>query len=176
LLGSQNSPVVIGEKVTVTNYHGFCKGILKKYGYLLSDALRKDINLFRAVGDSDIEKYSSLKTVITSAELQSLKAIEVAVKEAHVPDAQQIHAYNDIIIRKLLPLEYITHNAIILFVLEIFDKHSEVKKFYQNYYPLIVVDEFQDTNCIAWELLKSIIVIIHNCSFLEIHYRGFMDS
>lgn len=167
LLGSQNSPVVIGEKVTVTNYHGFCKGILKKYGYLLSDALRKDINLFRAVGDSDIEKYSSLKTVITSAELQSLKAIEVAVKEAHVPDAQQIHAYNDIIIRKLLPLEYITHNAIILFVLEIFDKHSEVKKFYQNYYPLIVVDEFQDTNCIAWELLKSII-----CDHTQLLFLG----
>ena len=34
LLGEQNSPVAIGEKVTVTNYHGFCKGVLKKYGYL----------------------------------------------------------------------------------------------------------------------------------------------
>lgn len=30
LLGLQNSPVSIGEKVTITNYHGFCKGILKK--------------------------------------------------------------------------------------------------------------------------------------------------
>lgn len=30
-------------------------------------------------------------------------------------------------------------------------------KFYQNYYPLIVVDEFQDTNCIAWSLLQSLI-------------------
>lgn len=40
LLGSQNSPVALGEKVTVTNYHGFCKGILNKYGYLIADVLR----------------------------------------------------------------------------------------------------------------------------------------
>lgn len=46
LLGLQNSPVSIGEKVTITNYHGFCKGILKKYGYLIADALRKDVNFF----------------------------------------------------------------------------------------------------------------------------------
>lgn len=157
LLGLQNSPVSIGEKVTITNYHGFCKGILKKYGYLIADALRKDVNLFRAVGDSDIENQANLKTALTPAELQSLKAVETDVKEARVPDAQTIHAYNDIIIRKLLPLDYITHNAIILFVLEIFTNHTEVKKFYQSYYPLIVVDEFQDTNCIAWKLLESVI-------------------
>lgn len=157
LLGLQNSPVSIGEKVTITNYHGFCKGILKKYGYLIADALRKDVNLFRAVGDSDIENQTDLKTALTPVELQSLKAVETDVKEARVPDTQTIHAYNDIVIEKLLPLDYITHNAIILFVLEIFTNYTEVKKFYQSYYPLIVVDEFQDTNCIAWKLLESII-------------------
>lgn len=157
LLGSKNSPVAIGEKVTVTNYHGFCKAILKKYGYLIADALRKDINLFRAIGDSEIEKEVSLKTALTFSELQSLKAVETAVKEAKMPDDQTIHKYNDIIINKLLPLDYITHNAIILFVLEIFANYTEVNKFYQSYYPLIVVDEFQDTNCIAWALLESII-------------------
>ena len=153
LLGLQNSPVSIGEKITITNYHGFCKGILKKYGYLITDALRKDVNLFRAVGDSDIENQTNL----TPAELQRLKAVEIDVKEARVPDAQTIHAYIDIVIEKLLPLDYITHNAIILLVLEIFTNYTEVKKFYQSYYPLIVVDEFQDTNCIAWKLLESII-------------------
>lgn len=157
LLGSKNNPVAIGDKVTVTNYHGFCKEILKKHGYLISDTLRKDINLFRAIGDSDIEKQASLKTALTYAELQSLYAVETAVKEARTLNAQTIHAYNDIVIKKLLPLEYITHNAVILFVLEIFENHTEVKKFYQSYYPLVVVDEFQDTNCIAWTLLESVI-------------------
>lgn len=157
LLGIQNSPVSIGEKITITNYHGFCKGILKKYGYLIADALHKDVNLFRAVGDSDIEKQPSLRTALTSTEIQSLKAVETDIKEARIPDTKTIHTYNDIVIKKLLPHDYITHNAIILFVLEIFTNYTEVKKFYQSYYPLIVVDEFQDTNCIAWKLLESVI-------------------
>ncbi|NPV89872.1 MAG: ATP-dependent helicase [Firmicutes bacterium] len=157
LLGSQNSPVALGEKVAVTNYHGFCKGVLKKYGYLIADALRKDVNLFRAIGESDIEKQPSLKTALSTDEYEQLKSVEAAVKEARVPDSQTIHGYNEIVIKKLLPLEFITHNAVILFVLEMFSRFAEVRKFYQSYYPLIVVDEFQDTNCIAWSLLEAII-------------------
>lgn len=157
LLGSQNSPVKLGEKVSVTNYHGFCKGVLKKYGYLVADALRKDVNLFRAVGDSEIDRHSNLETALSTQEIDQLKAVEIAIKEARVPDSRTIHSYNEIVIKKLLPLEFITHNAVILFVLEIFERFAEVRKFYQSYYPLIVVDEFQDTNCIAWCLLEAVI-------------------
>lgn len=130
LIGTQSNPVAVGEKVSITNYHGFCKGILKKYGYLLSPLLRKDINLFRAVGDSDIEKQKNLRLVLTPAELQHLKNVENAIKDTQIPDNQTIHMYNEIIVQKLLPLDYVTHNAIILFVLEIFSNHEEVKKFY----------------------------------------------
>lgn len=157
LLGSTNSPVAIGDKVTITNYHGFCKGILKKYGYLISDSLKKDVNLFRAIGDPDAERQWLLKAVLSGADIQVLKEVDMSIKEARIPSSEVIQAYNQIIIQKLLPYEYITHNAVILFVLDILTKFPEVKKFYQSYYPLIVVDEFQDTNCIAWELLKSII-------------------
>lgn len=157
LLSVQNSPVAISDKVAVTNYHGFCKGILKKYGYLIADALRKDVNLFRAIGDSEISRQQNLKTVLSAAEVEMLEVVENSIKNATIPDKKVIHEYNDTVIRKLLPLEYITHNAIILFVLEIFDCFPEVRKFYQSYYPLLVVDEFQDTNCIAWALLESII-------------------
>ena len=41
--------------------------------------------------------------------------------------------------------------------LELFKKHVSVKAFYSNYYPLIIVDEFQDTNCIAWNLIEQLI-------------------
>ena len=157
LIESQNSPVIIGEKATITNYHGFCKGILKKYGYLLSPLLRKDINLIRAIGDSDIEKNPDLNAIMTTNEFQQLNDVDCIIKRSHVPNAQTIHIYNDIIIQKLLPLGYVTHNAIIMFVLEIFMKYNEVKKFYQNFYTLIIVDEFQDTNSIAWSLLDAII-------------------
>ena len=157
LLGSQNSPVTLSNKVTVTNYHGFCKGILKKYGFLVSDVLRKDINLFRAVNDSEITKHVKLKTALTTQELNQLTSVETEIKQAQIPDIKTIHSYNEIVIKKLLPIEYVTHNAVIMLVLEIFERFIEVRKFYQSYYPLIVVDEFQDTNCIAWCLLDAVI-------------------
>jgi DNA helicase-2/ATP-dependent DNA helicase PcrA len=166
LLDAKNSPVAISNKITVTNYHGFCKGILKKYGYLITDALRKDINLFKAVGDSDINKRTELKTALSSTELNQLVAVEDSIKTSTTPDDKTICAYNEIVIKKLLPLGFITHNAVILLVLEIFNKFPEVKNFYQSYYPLIVVDEFQDTNCIAWSLLESIISDSTQLAFL----------
>lgn len=157
LLNMQNCFISLEDKVTVTNYHGFCKGILKKYGYLVTDTLRKDVNLFRAVGDSEICKKPDLKNVLSFTELQSLESVEQSIKDACVPDVHTIIEYNNIVVKKLLPFEYITHNAVILLVLDLFDRFPEVRKFYQSYYPVIVVDEFQDTNCIAWDLLKSLI-------------------
>lgn len=157
LIGAQNSPITISEKATITNYHGFCKAVLKKYGYLISPVLRKDINLFHAIGDSEIEKQQALKAILSTDELQELKNMETAIREARMPESHTIHLYNEIIMEKLLPLDIITHNAVILFVFELFERYAEVKIFYQNFYKLIVVDEFQDTNCIAWALLEEII-------------------
>jgi len=163
LLGSQNSPEVIGKKVTVTNYHGFCKGILKKYGYLVADALRKDINLFRAIGalkngqGNITPEWKGIANSLTTDEQDHIVKVDSDIGYGILPETKDIKGYNDIITRKLMPLDYITYNAVILLVLEVFEQFAEVKKFYQSYYPLIVVDEFQDTNCIAWALLESVI-------------------
>jgi len=157
LIGGKNNPVAVGEKVTVTNYHGFCKGILKRYGYLFTDDLQKDVNLLQAIDENDISKRQELKTSLSAKEAQCLEGMKDSINSANLPDFQSIIEYNKIIIRKLLPLDYITHNAVILLILEIFERFPAMKKFYQNYYPLLVVDEFQDTNCIAWALLQSMI-------------------
>ena len=121
LIGTPNNPISVGEKATVTNYHGFCKGILKKYGYLISSILRKDVNLFQAIGDSDVEKKYELKSVLNTSEIEYIKSIESLIKNAVEPSMEQIHQYNQIISNKILPHDIITHNAVILFVLEIFE-------------------------------------------------------
>lgn len=157
LLGGKNNPTAINEKVTATNYHGFCKMVLKKYGYLVAEALRRDVNQFRAVGDSDVDRIDELKTALSARETGSIKGIESTIKFGNMPDDISIIEYNKLIIQKLLPLGYITHNAIILFTITLLSDYAEIKKFYQSYYPLLIVDEFQDTNCIAWKLLTLLI-------------------
>lgn len=157
LIGASNNPTVINEKITVTNYHGFCKSVLRKYGYLITPQLRKDVNLFKAIGDGDILDFHELKSLVSPEELRCLQGTDNIIKQGEMPAVELIRQYIEIIVDKLLPLDFITHNAVILMVIEIFSQHSQVKSFYQNYYPLIIVDEFQDTNSIAWALLKSVI-------------------
>lgn len=163
LLGTQNSSISLGDKVTITNYHGICKIILKKYGYLVADALRKDINLFRAIGSlknsqgNITPEWNQIANSLSPSEKDHICKVDIDIVHGVLPSPKDIKNYNDIIRSKLLPLEFITHNAVILLVLEVFAQFDEVRKFYQNFYPLIVLDEFQDTNCIAWALLESLI-------------------
>ena len=157
LMNAKNNPTLVSEKATVTNYHGFCKSVLKKYGYLLTDTLRKDINVFKAIGDNEISSYSEISSQISVAEQREINKIEEQIKIGVCPKIDDICSYNDLIAKHLLPMGYIKHNAVILFTLELYNKCPEVRSFYHNYYPLIIVDEFQDTNSIAWELLKYLI-------------------
>ena len=157
LLDQKNNPMSLSDKMTVTNYHGFCKGVLGKYGFLLSDLLRKNINLYFALGDEDIGKRTDVSNLVTNDELFLMRSVNENIKKSLMPSDEDVATYNSIIIKKLLPHDYITHNAVILLTLELFKKYENVRSFYSNYYPLIIVDEFQDTNCIAWNLIEQVI-------------------
>lgn len=157
LMGISNNPALVNDKVTVTNYHGFCKGVLKKYGYLISDLLRKDINSIKAIGDTDVRKCSEINVLLSEDEINTLEQMDSIIKTGALPDEVEIEKYNQLVIKKMLPLDYVTHNAIILMTTSLFSSFQEVRKFYQNFYPLLIVDEFQDTNSIAWNLLEHLI-------------------
>lgn len=157
LIGEKNNPTAINEKVTATNYHGFCKGILQKHGYLISSILRKDVNSFKALGDSDVSRNLELKTILDVKEMSVLTWMEETIKSGTVPTDDKVNEYNALIIEKLLPLNIITHNAVILFTIKLLESYPQISTFYQNYYPLLIIDEFQDTNCIAWKLICNLI-------------------
>ena len=156
LLQRNNNPVILKEKMHITNYHGFCKGILSKYGYLLSDFLRKDVNLFYALGDVELFKKSKFFN-LNENEVSLVQNIDKSVSSGNMPSNEDMNRYSEMVIKKLLFKDHITHNAIILFTIKLFQKYESIRRFYSSYYPFIIVDEFQDTNCIAWNLLESII-------------------
>ena len=112
--------------------------------------------MFCALGDEDIRNDVVLKSM-PQDKIEYLQNINNTIKQAIMPGDSEIEKYNQIVIDELLPKDRITHNSIIFFTLMLFRNRSTVKTFYQSLYPLIVVDEFQDTNCIAWHLLQNII-------------------
>lgn len=166
LIQKDNNPVVVSEKISVTNYHGFCKNILKKYGYLINSKLEKNINEFKTVEENKIETVDVLKNNIDTNKIERLKYIENKIKNSIFPTELELEEYIKIICEEFLPFTYVTHNAVILFTIYLFKKNDRILKFYQNYYPLIIVDEFQDTNIASWQLLKMIITSKSKLLFL----------
>lgn len=152
-----NDPVVVSERVTATNFHGFCKSILRKYGYLISPLLKRDINLMKAVSKADIEKNISIQELLSDENRRFVCLIEDKIASAELPTREETKKYNQIVINEMVPHDYITHDAVILLTIQLFEDNPGIKQFYSDYYPLIVVDEFQDTNCMAWHLLNTII-------------------
>ena len=57
---------------------------------------------------------------------------------------------------RLLTLNAADFGDLLLHVITIFDKHSEIKKLYQNKFKYILVDEFQDTNASQYYWLKTL--------------------
>lgn len=156
LLDKENNPNYVGNKLTITNYHGFCKGVLKKYGHLLSGVL-KNLDDLQAIGDEDISKLKDTRMLLTTDEKFILSEIDGMIMQSTKICEDTFWLYNDIISKKLFPVGKITHNAIILLTLQLFKQYAAIQKFYQGYFPLIVVDEYQDTNIIAWMLLHKLI-------------------
>lgn len=156
LLGKQNNPNYVSSKLTISNYHGFCKGILKKYGYLISEFL-KNLDDLQAIGDEEISKSQDTTTGLTADENLILTEVNNIIKRSDEVNEDIFRRYNDIITKKLFPIGKITHNAIILLTLQLFRQYPHILKFYQNYFPLIVIDEYQDTNIISWNLIDNLI-------------------
>lgn len=156
LLGKQNNPNYVSSKLTITNYHGFCKGVLKKYGYLLSGFL-KNLDDLQAIGDEDISKLADTKALLDANEQLIISEVSNIIMQLSLVNEETFWLYNDIIAKKLFPVGKITHNAIILLTLQLFKRHSNILNFYQKYFSLLVIDEYQDTNIIAWMLVHRLI-------------------
>ena len=164
------------QTVFTTNYHGLSRRIIGKFGYVVDEKLSQ-INSLKNVGidtyDDDKYTYDRLKRnldtwkiSLSSKEIQTLidftQNIKAANETANRPDttkhlSENFDAYLDVIKTKYLPVGYITFDAILLFTRKIFREHPKIRDFYKNYFPIIIVDEFQDTNILQWSLLQDIV-------------------
>ncbi|MEG1009683.1 MAG: UvrD-helicase domain-containing protein, partial [Clostridia bacterium] len=144
----------LAEKIVVSNYHGFCRKILSKYGYLISNRAI-DYNNIIAISDEIkvLKKYISNESICKEINDFSLK---VKVNDLNYLQ-ENYKKYNELVKYCLLSNGVITYNAILTLTYELFTEKIKVKEFYQRYYPVIFIDEFQDTNCLSWLIIKKLI-------------------
>lgn len=143
-------------RVHVSNYHGFCRGILRVYGGLLDQDL-KSIDRLKGLDDGDARKMLTEEGIpedVTYVLYQVDQAVKLA-DDSRLKDLRD--SYLSLVCKQLLVRGAITFNAIILFVDYLFEAFPELRRFYTTLYPIVVVDEFQDTNILGWRLLKSLV-------------------
>lgn len=150
------NPLSLNEKLFISNYHGFCRHILKLYGYLLHPNL-KNIDALISVDDSKPKVLTSDFNVPSDAAF-FFSDYNNAVK---TNNRGHLNKYTENYVNGIkeifLPKNFIPYNAIIILVLQLLAKYPEILNFYQKYFPVIIVDEFQDTNVLSWTLLKQLI-------------------
>jgi DNA helicase II / ATP-dependent DNA helicase PcrA len=148
---NENSDKLVNSKIYVTNYHGLCRRILKKYGYLI-DANLKNIDVLLPI-NTNLKHVK--EEVLLAEEIDFIESFEQIVRELDYSNVKNFKdQYLQIVITRLLAKGYITHDAILLLTEELFTKYPSVLKFYQHLFSNVIIDEFQDTNLLSWNLVK----------------------
>lgn len=151
-------PSLIGEcereqsKVVVANYHNFATKLLHKHGYLLNEELI-DLSEFQIIGEfNDI-----LDSYLISSERYILNDFDTAIKNLSYGKVTELtESYIDILQKKLFPNHVITYNGLLLCAIKLLEIDS-INKFYKQYFRIIIVDEFQDTNYLSFLLINKLI-------------------
>ncbi|MHB1480830.1 MAG: UvrD-helicase domain-containing protein [Bellilinea sp.] len=163
LLEGKTAIRLINQRVETSNYHGFGRHVLTLYGYLIHPNL-VHVNHFKVIDETsksdlrDLQLKDDDKDFLESY-AGSLKAIgKPGVDAANVArylDANR-EKYINILLEKFVPNNYFTYNGILLFTLALFNDYPQAASFYQAYYPIMFVDEFQDTNWLQWKILSAL--------------------
>jgi len=166
LLDGFDKQINIKEKTYISNYHGFCRSVLKKYGHILHPAL-SNLDILQSVDDSRSDNIMRSFKNISLNDADVLSNYNSAVKEIKGRYlSENINEYNSVVIAELLQKDAIPFNAIITLTIKLFQEHPGILAFYQNYYTTILVDEFQDTNLLSYWLLHYLISEKSNVLFL----------
>lgn len=154
------TPADLNRLITISNYHGLARRILALYGYLLDERL-KNIDLFQSFNETDYradEIMSDLKIDLTQEEKETIKSFGEATSLCNFEKIEKLqNAYNEILLKRMLPLNCITFNGYLTLVRKLLSEHAELLKFYQKLFPVIIIDEFQDTNILSWSFIKLLI-------------------
>lgn len=147
-----DNPKALLDKVDIANYHNFAMRLLHKYGYALNNNF---INLdnFRIIDDDAVISHGLLTS---SDEFEFKKLADAVLSFQYDELCRCLDSYWNILSNKLIIRNIITYNGILVAAIKLFCI-SKVANFYRNYYQMIIIDEFQDTNLLGYMLVEKLI-------------------
>ncbi len=166
--------VLVGEYaryIQASTFHSFCAKVLRS----TIDALPDRFTNFQIIDDDDSRKLIRESIIelgidpkfITPKDAQSVisqvKSKMITLESAYDLNLAKhftniLNLYN----QKLIDENLLDFDDLILLTIEVFEKNPKILSYYQNKYPYVLVDEFQDTSNIQYDLVKMIAINSQN--------------
>jgi DNA helicase-2/ATP-dependent DNA helicase PcrA len=157
LLAGLGTTIDLSDKIFVSNYHGFSRNILKKYGYLIHSNL-SSIDTMHSIDDTNIQSTQELITGLLLADAESLARFGDALKATNTTYINEhFDSYCSLVIAELLPGKIISYNGIIALAIKLLRDNPTILAFYHRYFTAMLVDEYQDTNALSFQLVELLI-------------------
>lgn len=161
---------LVGESakyIWINTFHSMCVRILREHiellGYnknftILDSGEQKSIvkTILKNLNYSD-EEYdaSAILKIISSSKNKHIKAKTMAdnARFGFMKVVAEVYYEYDRYLKKNSVLDF---DDLIIKVIELFEKHTEILEIYQNKFKYIHVDEYQDTNVIQYKLITML--------------------
>lgn len=153
---------------TISTFHSFCVRVLKREceyigmdkNFVIYDTQDSVKVVTSIIKDLSINKDKYKPSAVFSA-ISRFKDQLVSVREAknlYTGDfyMEKIVKVYEEYEKRMKKFNAIDFNDILIRVVELFASNKEVLDRYQNYYKYILVDEYQDTNMVQYELIKML--------------------
>ena len=147
-----DNPNFFSNQVDISNYHNFAMRLLYKYGFALSSEL---INLSEYTIIDDTSPI--LNKLLTSHQLSIINNLNDKINNLDLDNIEQsLYEYYKIFSEVLFKEHIISYNAILIASYKLLSIES-IRNFFRKYYKMIIIDEFQDTNYLAYLLISQLI-------------------
>nr|WP_241078532.1 UvrD-helicase domain-containing protein [Natranaerofaba carboxydovora] len=152
----------------VSTFHSACVRILRKdihhLGYdnnfLIYDTKDKNALVKECINEINLDS-TKYKPAVVSNHISRVKNEPLDSGETNYGDNpsyfyENVERIKEIYQEKLKKNNALDFDDLLLFTLKLFEDNQDVLEYYQNKFGHILVDEFQDTNQIQYELIKKL--------------------
>ncbi len=153
----------------VSTFHSMCARILRDYIEVLGYS-----RSFQIIDDDD--QLQQIKSIIkrlnydtkmfppktVKAYIQKLKQDYSFESEIEEPLREVVLKVYDIYQSELKRNNLVDYDGLITLTIELLKNHKEVRDYYHTLFKYVLVDEFQDTNNIQYQLIKLLVNSDHN--------------
>lgn len=147
--------------ISISTFHSLCVKILRKnihkLGFknnFLIYSTSDQLSLLKQKINDNYTDDIGYKPYDILSFISSLKSKMILPEDCNLEHiVKDIYHYYQIALKSFNSIDF---DDIILFTVQLLKKDTEILKFYQNKFKYIMVDEYQDTNFIQFELLKML--------------------